>query len=100
MKQALWLASILLGVAPRATLGAEDPKPLLTGLRNPASVAAGADGRAYLTVSGAPDKDGSGAVLVVDKGKAVPFAAGLDDPRGLAAHAQWLFVADKQRLWR
>ena len=30
----------------------------------------------------------------------VPFATGLDDPKGLAVYQDWLFVADKQRIWR
>src|SRR5207247_10824495 len=50
--------------------------------------------KVYLTVTG------DGAVVVVDRAKAVPFATGLGEPRGLAAYQQWLFVADKQQVWR
>src|SRR5205814_1021848 len=32
--------------------------------------------------------------------KAVPFATGLDDPTGMAGWGEWLFVADRQRVWR
>jgi glucose/arabinose dehydrogenase len=68
------------------------PAPLAEGLTGPESVAVGADGRVYVTAPG--------AVLAVQGGKAVPFASGLGAPRGLAAHAGLLFVADRQRLWR
>jgi hypothetical protein len=30
----------------------------------------------------------------------VPFATGLDDPRGLVGWKDWLFVADRKRVWR
>ena len=33
-------------------------------------------------------------------GKTTPFAEGFTDPRGLAVFQQWLFVADKDRVWR
>jgi glucose/arabinose dehydrogenase len=74
------------------------PKPLVEGLKNPESVIVGTDGRIYLSVIGEFDKDGDGAIMVIDKGKAVPFATGLDDPKGLGKHLEWLFVADKTRV--
>ena len=37
---------------------------------------------------------------VIQGGKAVPFAKGLDDPKGMAAFQGWLFVADKQKVWK
>src|SRR5262249_43775105 len=73
------------------------PEPLVTGLKNPESVIVGPDGRVYISVIGEFDKDGDGAVMVLDKGKAVPFAEGLNDPKGLAVYQQSLFVADKNR---
>jgi len=79
---------------------AELPKPLVTGLKNPESVCVGPDGRIYMTVIGAFDKDGDGAVLVLDGDKAVPFATGLDDPKGMVAFKDSLFVADKKRVVR
>jgi glucose/arabinose dehydrogenase len=82
---------------------AEDalPKPLLTGLQHPQSVAVGADGRVYLSELGTPEKDGDGRILVVDAtGQAIPFATGLDDPTGIVFWQKWLFVVDKQRVWR
>jgi glucose/arabinose dehydrogenase len=92
----LFALSLIGTLAPAAPPG----KPLVAGLKNPESVAVGSDGRIYVSVIGEFDKDGDGAVMVVDQGKAVPFATGLDDPKGLAAFQEWLFVADKQRVWR
>jgi glucose/arabinose dehydrogenase len=76
------------------------PKPIVTGLKNPESVTIGLDGRVYVTVVGEFDKDGDGAVMVLDGNKAVPFATGLDDPKGIVAFRQFLFVTDKKRVVR
>src|SRR6516164_6783697 len=74
---------------------------MITGLKNPESVAVGNDGRIYITEIGEFDKDGDGRVLVVDKsGKAVPFATGLDDPKGIVSWLNFLFVTDKKRVWK
>jgi glucose/arabinose dehydrogenase len=96
LERVIWSAGLLLCLVPGATAAG----PVLTGLKGPAAVALGPDGRVYLTARGEPGKDGDGAVLVVDGGKAVPFATGLDDPDGLAAWQDSLFVADRQRVWR
>jgi glucose/arabinose dehydrogenase len=91
MKALGGLCVVFLGVVP-AVAGQDAPKPFLEGLKNPASVAVGLAGQVYLTESG--------AVRRLDKGKAIPFAGDLGDPRGLAAFQQWLFVADKTQVWR
>lgn len=75
-------------------------KPLVSGLKNPESVCVGPDGRVYVTTIGEFDKDGDGAVTVINNGKAEVFAKGLDDPKGIASFGQYLFVADKTRLLR
>jgi glucose/arabinose dehydrogenase len=69
------------------------PKPLVTGLSKPHSVAVGFDRRIYVTETG-------GRVVVIQDGKAVPFATDLGTPRGVVAFQQWLFVADAKRIWR
>jgi glucose/arabinose dehydrogenase len=98
LKRFPWvILSALLLFRPAA---AELPKPLVTGLKNPESVCVGADGRVYVTVIGEFDKDGDGGVMVIDGDKAVPFATGLDDPKGLVAFKDALFVADKKRVVR
>jgi glucose/arabinose dehydrogenase len=85
-----------------ATLSGQDnlPKPLVTGLKNPESVAVGPDGRIYVSEIGEFGKDGDGRIMVIVKGKAVPFATGLDDPKGMVAWGNSLFVTDKKRVWR
>jgi len=82
--------------------GAADklPKPLVEGLKKPECVTTGFGGKIYVTEIGEFDKDGDGRVLVVENGKAVPFAVGLDDPKGIVFFQNFLFVADKTRVWR
>lgn len=94
------LAVFFLAVLPVTLSAAPPAKPLATGLKNPESVAVGNDARIYISVIGEFDKDGDGAIMVIDKGKVAPFATGLDDPKGLVAFQGLLFVADKQRVWR
>ena len=38
--------------------------------------------------------------MVIQGGKAIPFAIGLDDPKGMVSFKQYLFVADKKRVVR
>lgn len=85
---------LLLSVTPAAA------EPVVGGLQNPRAVVSGGDGRIYVAVAGTVGKDGDGAILVVNKGQATPFASGLDDPQGLAAHTDSLYVTDKQRILR
>lgn len=76
------------------------PKPLVTGLKNPESVAVGGDGRTYVTEIGEFGKDGDGRVVVIDKGKVVEFVSGLNDPKGIVAWTNLLFVCDNKRVLR
>lgn len=88
--------SLLLLATP--LFAAELPKPFVTGLKNPESVCIGPDGLTYVTEIGEFDKDGDGAVTVIKDGKAVPFATKLDDPKGIVASADALYVTDKKRV--
>jgi glucose/arabinose dehydrogenase len=97
MQRRIILIAVYLIWAPIGS-GQAPPKPLVTGLKNPTSVAVGGDGRIYVAVVGEWDKDGDGAVLVIDQDKAIPFAVGLDDPLSMAAYQQWLFVTDKKQI--
>jgi glucose/arabinose dehydrogenase len=99
MRRLTCLAGLLLTAAP-LTAASPPPRPLVTGLPHPASVAIGTDGRTYVTTLGEINRDGDGAILVLEGGKAVPFATGLDAPRGLAVWGEWLFVADRHRVLR
>lgn len=82
-------------VAPAA-----EKKIFVEGLENPESVAASQDGRLYVTVIGKSGTDGDGTVAVIEGGKARTFAKGMDDPKGLVAYEDDLFVADKTRVWK
>ncbi len=100
MSRFLGLAVLLALAAPTF---AQDklPKPRVTDLKNPESVAIGNDGRIYVTEIGEFGKDGDGRVLVIGKdGKAIPFATGMDDPKGIVASLNILYVADNKRVWR
>ena len=97
MKRILLLAVLFAGPAPYA---AAQPQPTVSGLRSPESVAVAADGKIYVTEIGEIGKDGDGAVMVVENGKAVPFVTGLDDPKGIAAFQKWLFVAERNKVLR
>jgi glucose/arabinose dehydrogenase len=96
MKPIHALAALLLFAAPAAA----QPKVLVSGLVRPESVCVGPNGRIYATVIGELDKDGDGAVVLIENGKATPVVTGLDDPKGIVAFRQWLFVADKKRVLR
>ena len=89
----LLISSTVSGDEPAVTRLAE-------GLKNPESVAIGADGTIYVSTIGKFDTDGDGEVVAIKDGKVVSFAMGLDDPKGLVAFQQWLFVADKTRVLR
>jgi glucose/arabinose dehydrogenase len=93
------LVLLALIVSPLAAAG-QPPQPLVRGLKNPVGSVTGGDGRIYVSTLGQAGKDGDGTILVLDKGKATPFAAGLDDPRGMAARAEWLYVVDKKGVYR
>jgi glucose/arabinose dehydrogenase len=100
MNRIICLVGVFLSAAVATAGEGTLPAPRVTGLKNPQGIVVGGDGRVYVSVAGEIGKDGDGAVMVIEQGKAVPFATGLDDPRGLAAYQQWLFVADRNRIWR
>ena len=72
-------------------------------LKNPESVCLGPgpERRIFVTTIGDFDKDGDGAVMVVEPGgKTEPFVTGLDDPKGIAVYQKWLFLTDKTKVIR
>ena len=76
---------------------------MVTGLKNPESVCVGPgpDGKVFVTAIGEFDKDGDGAVMVIEPAaRPMPFVTGLDDPKGIASSSDWLFVADKTKVLR
>ncbi|HYH67896.1 MAG TPA: PQQ-dependent sugar dehydrogenase [Urbifossiella sp.] len=98
MTRPLFLAALLLG--PAAPALAQQPKTLLEGMKNPESVVVLPDGKTFVTEIGEFGKDGDGKVTLVANGKATPFVDGLDDPKGIAFFAKWLFVTDNTRVLR
>jgi len=92
----VWCLSLFLLASPAGA--ADPPKPLVTGLKNPESVCLGAEGRVYVTEIGEFGKDGDGQVAVITDGKAAPFATGLDDPKGIVAVQNVLYLTDKTRV--
>jgi glucose/arabinose dehydrogenase len=93
MKRLLGVLVVLCCWLPTAAAAEPMPKPVVTGLSKPHSVTVGFDRRIYVTETG-------GRVVVIQDGKAMPFATDLGSPRGLVAFQQWLFVADTKRVWR
>ncbi|WP_020473733.1 PQQ-dependent sugar dehydrogenase [Zavarzinella formosa] len=89
--------ALLLAVS---AVAAAPGKTLVTGLKNPESIAVSSDGRTFVSLIGEFDKDGDGSVGLLKGDKVEPFAEGFDDPKGLVAYQQWLFVADKTRVRR
>src|SRR5262249_48936978 len=94
--------ALLLFFTPSA-FAQEPPKPMVTGMTNPESVCVGPSPakKVFVTTIGEFNKDGDGAVLVVEPGgKTVPFVTGLDDPKGIACFQRWLFVTDRTKVLR
>lgn len=99
MKTFLLSVSCLL-IASAVSAADKLPKPIVTGLKNPESVAVGPDGKIYVSTIGEFGKDGDGAVMVIENGKPKVFVEGLNDPKGLAIFQEVLYVADKDCVWR
>ena len=71
----------------------------VTGLVSPESVVQAKDGNIYVTEIGEFGKDGDGQISKLDKkGNVTVFAKGMDDPKGIAAIGDKLYVADKNRV--
>ena len=100
MNRLLWIVGSCMLFTTALPAQEKLPNPLVSGLKNPESVAIGPDGRTYISEIGEFGKDGDGRIMVIVNGKAVPFATGLDDPKGMVAWGNSLFVTDKKRVWR
>ncbi len=79
---------------------AAPPTPFAEGLKNPESIVVAPNGKVYATVIGEFDKPGDGGIVILENGTAKPFVQGLDDPKGIAAHLKFLYVADRDRVVR
>jgi len=100
LKKSTWFVMVASILVPSHVFAKAPPKVIVKGLKNPSSIAVGVDGKTYVTTMGEIDKDGDGAVLMIEGNKAIPFADGLDDPKGIVTWSEWVFVTDKKRVWR
>lgn len=99
IRNLLMFGAAVLGLASSLTL-AQSSKvtTLVKGLKKPESVCYAANGKMFLTEIGESDKDGDGRVLLIEGDKATEFASGLDDPKGICALKDTLFVTDKTKV--
>ena len=87
----------LIGAAP---LAAQEPR-IISGLKQPESVAIGPGGAVYVSETGEYEKANDGYISILENGQLKRFAAGLDDPHGIKWHRDHLFVADNMGIiWR
>jgi glucose/arabinose dehydrogenase len=92
MKRVVWLPLVCSLLAAPSRAADAPPKPLLADVKDLRAVAAVPSGKIYLAAGG--------SILTIEDGKAVPFARGLVEPRGIATFADLVLVADRNRLWR
>jgi hypothetical protein len=87
----------LIGAAP---LAAQEPR-IITGLKQPESIAIGAGGKVYVSETGEYEKANDGYISILENGQLKRFAGGLDDPHGIKWYRDHLFVADNMGIiWR
>jgi gluconolactonase len=90
----------LAAVLAAAPLVAQQPQ-IITGLKQPESVAIGQGGRVYVSETGEYEKANDGYISILDAGKLRKFATGLDDPHGIKWYKDHLFVSDNMGMvWR
>jgi glucose/arabinose dehydrogenase len=99
MKKKLLIAAALFWTSASAAQE-KSPAIIVAGLNNPESVAVAFKNRVFVSETGEVGKDGDGRIVEIVAGKSVPFAAGLDDPKGMTAFDKWVYVADKDRVWK
>jgi hypothetical protein len=89
-----------LALATATPLLAQQPQ-IITGLKQPESVAIGPGGKVYVSETGEYEKANDGYISVVEGGKTRKFATGLDDPHGIKWYKDHLFVSDNMgMIWR
>jgi hypothetical protein len=94
---------VLLALAALASvvpLAAQEPR-IITGLRQPESIAIGPRGQVYVSETGEYEKANDGYISILEAAKLRRFATGLDDPHGIKWWRDHLFVADNMGMvWR
>jgi len=86
-------------LAAASAVAAADPAPAtMNDLRTPESVLVLRDGTLFISEIGEFGKDGDGAIVRIKDGVRSVYAAGLNDPKGLAERGGILYVADKDHV--
>lgn len=111
---ALTLLTFLVPAEPTGPMvvGAKEPlKPIARVPKDVMALAVSDDGRIYVarrneilgwtprSAAPRPPSDDR-TIWVVQGDKAVPFAVGPQEPLGMACHGRYLFVTDRQKIWR
>jgi gluconolactonase len=90
----------LAAAAAAAPLAAQQPQ-IITGLKQPESIAIGPGGKVYVSETGEYEKANDGYISILEGGKLRRFATGLDDPHGIKWYKDHLFVSDNMGMvWR
>jgi gluconolactonase len=105
MHREVWMAKNALGTAlavlcVAARVAAQEPQ-IITGLKQPESIAIGAGGKIYVSETGEYEKANDGYISVLEGNRLRRFASGLDDPHGIKWYRDHLFVSDNMGMvWR
>jgi SMP-30/Gluconolactonase/LRE-like region len=91
---------VALAVGSVWPLAAQEPR-IITGLKQPESIAVGPRGQVYVSETGEYEKANDGYISILQAGRTRRFASGLDDPHGIKWWRGHLFVSDNMGLvWR
>jgi gluconolactonase len=90
----------LTGLLAAVPMVAQQPQ-IITGLKQPESIAIGPENKVYVSETGEYEKANDGYISVLESGKLRKFATGLDDPHGIKWFKDHLFVSDNMGMvWR
>ena len=91
---------VALAVGSVGPLAAQEPR-IITGLKQPESIAVGPRGQVYVSETGEYEKANDGYISILQASRTRRFAGGLDDPHGIKWWRGHLFVSDNMGLvWR
>jgi sugar lactone lactonase YvrE len=90
----------LAALASPAPLAAQEAT-IVSGLKQPESIAIGPGGKVYVSETGEYEKANDGYISILEAGELRRFATGLDDPHGIKWWRDHLFVSDNMGMvWR